>query len=74
LRPQFKLRTAVGRHKGLGAELYRQLIQIGRDEKLKRVVSNMLPENREMRAVCVKHRFKMYSNVAENMIRAELDL
>ncbi len=61
-------------HKGLGTELYRQLIQIGREEKLKKVISNMLPENREMRAVCLKHGFKMYSNLEENMIRAELDL
>jgi len=64
----------AAQHKGLGTELYRRLIQIGRDEKLKRVISNMLPENREMRAVCVKHGFKMYSNLEENMIRAELDL
>jgi len=64
----------AAQHKGLGTELYRRLIQIARDEKLKRVVSNMLPENREMRAVCVKCGFKMYSSMEENMIRAELDL
>ena len=64
----------AAQHKGLGTELYRRLIQIAREEKLKRVVSNMLPENREMRAVCVKTGFKMYSNLEENMIRAELDL
>jgi acetyltransferase len=64
----------AAQHKGLGTELYRRLIQIARDEKLKRVISNMLPENREMRAVCVKTGFKMYSNLEENMIRAELDL
>jgi acetyltransferase len=64
----------AAQHKGLGTELYRRLIQIARDEKLKRVESNMLPENREMRAVCVKTGFKMYSSVEENMIRAELDL
>src|SRR5208283_1737749 len=61
-------------HKGLGTELYRRLIQIARDERLKRVVSNMLPENREMRAVCTKTGFKMYSSLEENMILAELDL
>src|SRR5271157_2709752 len=64
----------AAQHKGLGTELYRRLIHFAREEKLKRVVSNMLPENREMRAVCVKCGFKMYSSLEENMIRAELDL
>jgi acetyltransferase len=64
----------AAQHKGIGTELYRLLIQIARDEKLKRVFSKMLPENREMRALCVKHGFKMFSNSEDNMIRAELEL
>ncbi|MDR3747012.1 MAG: bifunctional acetate--CoA ligase family protein/GNAT family N-acetyltransferase [Acidobacteriota bacterium] len=64
----------AAQHKGLGTELYRRLIQIARDEKLKMVVSNMLPENREMRALCVKHGFKLMSSLEDNMIRAELEL
>jgi acetyltransferase len=64
----------AAQHKGLGTELYRRLIQIARDEKIKMVVSNMLPENREMRALCVKHGFKMVSSLEDNMIRAELEL
>jgi len=64
----------AAQHKGVGTELYRRLIQFAREEKLKRVISNMLPENREMRAVCVKCGFKMYSSMEENMILAELDL
>jgi acetyltransferase len=66
--------TDAAQHKGLGTELYRRLIEFARDEKLKMVVSNMLPENREMRALCVKHGFKMFSNLEDNMIRAELAL
>jgi acetyltransferase len=61
-------------HKGLGTELYRRLIQVASDEKLSRVVSNMLPENREMRAICTKLGFKMISSLEDNMIRAELEL
>ena len=61
-------------HKGLGTELYRRLIQLAREEKLSKVVSNMLPENREMRAICVKLGFKMLSSLEDNMIRAELKL
>jgi hypothetical protein len=54
--------------------LYRLLIRIARDEKLKMVVSNMLIENREMRAMCVRYGFKIFSNSEDNMIRAELRL
>ncbi len=61
-------------HKGLGTELYRRLIQYGREEKLGKLVSNMLPENREMRALCTKLGFKMFSSLEDNMILAELDL
>ena len=61
-------------HKGLGTELYRQLVQLARDEKLSKVISNMLPENREMRAMCVRLGFQMFSNLEDNMIRGELEL
>ena len=64
----------AAQHKGLGTELYRRLIKVAQDDKLGRLVSNMLPENREMRAVCVKLGFKMFSNLEDNMIRAELDI
>src|ERR1022692_633799 len=66
--------TDTAQHKGLGSELYRRMIEFARDEKLKRVVSTMLPENREMRAVCVKHGFKMFASMEDNLIRAELEL
>ncbi len=64
----------AAQHKGLGTELYTRLIQVARDAKIKKLISIMLPENREMRALCVKLGFKMFSDLEENMIRAELDL
>ena len=64
----------AAQHKGLGTELYSRLIAVARDERLKKLISNMLPENREMRALCVKIGFKMYSSLEDNMIRAELEL
>ena len=64
----------AAQHKGLGTELYTRLIAVAREAKLKKLISNMLPENREMRALCVKLGFKMFSNLEDNMIRAELDL
>jgi acetyltransferase len=66
--------TDEAQHKGLGTELYRRLIEVARAEKLSKVVSNMLPENREMRALCQKLGFQMFSNLEDNMIRAELEL
>ena len=38
-------------HKGLGTELYTRLIEVAREAKIKKLVSVMLPENREMRAL-----------------------
>jgi acetyltransferase len=37
---------------GLGSELYRQLLQIARAERLHKIHSNMLRENIEMKAIC----------------------
>jgi acetyltransferase len=64
----------AAQHKGLGTELYRRLIELAREEKLGKLVANMLPENREMRGLCVKLGFKMFSSLEDNMIRAELHL
>ena len=61
-------------HKGLGTELYTRLIEVAREAKIKKLVSVMLPENREMRALCVRLGFKMHSSLEDNMIRAELDI
>jgi acetyltransferase len=61
-------------HQGLGTELYSRLVQVAREEKLTKVISNMLPENREMRAMCTRLGFEMFSSLEDNMIRAELEL
>ena len=64
----------AAQHKGLGTELYTRLIEVAREAKIKKLVSVMLPENREMRALCTRLGFKMYSSLEDNMIRAELDM
>ena len=64
----------AAQHKGLGTELYRRLINVAREEGVGKLISNMLPENKEMRALCVKLGFKMFSSLEDNMIRAELTL
>jgi len=59
---------------GMGTELYRRLVSVARDEKLKRVVSTILTENREMRAICQKLGFRMESDLEDGTIKAELDV
>jgi acetyltransferase len=59
-------------HQGLGTELYRRLAQIARDEKIARIVSTMLGENREMRAICQKLGFRIHADPEEQTVKAEL--
>ena len=61
-------------HQGLGTALYQRLIAIAKDEGLRRVVSTILTENREMRAICQKHGFKLQADMEDGTIRAELEL
>ncbi|HLX74896.1 MAG TPA: GNAT family N-acetyltransferase, partial [Terriglobales bacterium] len=61
-------------HQGLGTELYRRLAQIARDEKIARIVSTMLGENREMRAICQKLGFRIQMDLEEQTVKAELEV
>ena len=59
---------------GLGTELLARLLDIGRDEKLERVVAEILPENEGMRRVCSKLGFKFRKVPDSNTIYAEIEL
>ena len=59
---------------GLGTELARRLIQVGRDENSDRIFADILPENVEMQRICEKLGFKMIHNVKESLIWAEIEL
>ncbi len=59
-------------HQGLGTELLRQLVQIGRDEGLARIGADILPENRAMQRICEKVGFHLERSV--DLIKADLDL
>ncbi len=61
-------------HHGLGTELVRRSIQVARAEKLKRVISNILPENFEMRAVCQRLGFSLTHDVEDGVVRGVLEL
>jgi acetyltransferase len=59
-------------HQGMGTELYRRLITVAHDEKAKMVVSTILAENREMRAICQKLGFTLHADLQDGTVRAEL--
>jgi acetyltransferase len=61
-------------HLGMGTELYRRLITIARNEKLRRLVSTILAENNEMRAICQKLGFRMKADMDEGTVAAVLEL
>lgn len=59
---------------GLGPELLRRLVQIGRDEKLSRIVASIDLENREMRVVSERAGFTVSYDAEEQLMMAHLDL
>jgi acetyltransferase len=59
--------------KGLGRELFRQMLKIARDEKLGKVLINMSEENIEMIAICRRLGFNLANRSAEDkLVLAEL--
>ncbi|MBI3802969.1 MAG: bifunctional acetate--CoA ligase family protein/GNAT family N-acetyltransferase [Nitrospirae bacterium] len=60
--------------KGLGTELLRRLIQIGRDEHLKRIRADILADNLPMQRICKKLGFRLRRQVGDPLVAAELDL
>jgi acetyltransferase len=61
-------------HHGLGKENYRRLLEIARAEKIGRVVSTMLAENREMRAICKGLGFHLQIDMEDQLVKAEIRL
>lgn len=61
-------------HKGLGTELLRQLIQVGRDEKLQRITGDILAENLGMQRVCRQLGFHLQYSPEDQLMKAELEL
>jgi acetyltransferase len=59
---------------GLGTELLKRLIAIGRDEKLSRISANILPENHAMQHVSKKLGFKLHRNANNQDFKAEIIL
>jgi acetyltransferase len=60
--------------RGLGTQLLRMLLQVGRDERLRRITASILPENREMQGVAQKSGFRLRHVPEEQVVKAEIDL
>jgi acetyltransferase len=77
-RPEAELAALVQdelQGKGLGVELYRRLIEIARQQKLTKVHSDMLGENKEMQHLCKRLGFTLSApDLEDNLVLAELTL
>jgi len=60
--------------RGLGTELLRQLLQVGKDEQLNRVGADILFDNLAMQKVCKKLGFNLVRSPAEQLMKAEIQL
>jgi acetyltransferase len=61
-------------HRGLGVELLKRLVNIGREEKLARIFGDILPENRDMLRVCEKLGFRSRHSAQDGVVRADIEL
>jgi acetyltransferase len=60
--------------KAIGAILLERLIQVGRDEKITRIIGDILPENNGMQRLCEKLGFRLEQTVGDPVIKAVIDL
>lgn len=77
-RPEAELAALVQdgfQGKGIGPELYLRLIQVAKDQRLTKVHSNMLGENKEMQHLCKKMGFRLSApDLEDNLVLAEMHL
>jgi acetyltransferase len=60
--------------RGLGTEMLRRLIQIGRNEQIKRITADILPDNLAMQRVCEKVGFRLDRRSELGVVGAEIEL
>ena len=59
---------------GLGTEILRRLGRVGQDQRLQRIVAEILPENRGVQRIFAKLGYVLHYEAEEGVVRAELDL
>ena len=60
--------------RGLGTELLRRLLEIARNEGIRRISANMLAENLEMQAVSTRLGFRILPQPEDDMVQAVYDV
>jgi acetyltransferase len=60
--------------RGLGTELLRRLVAIGRDEQMRCISAVVLPQNRGMLRICEKLGFHIYCDAGDRLVHVELAL
>ncbi|WP_421656376.1 bifunctional acetate--CoA ligase family protein/GNAT family N-acetyltransferase [Leptothermofonsia sp. ETS-13] len=58
--------------RGLGTELLRRLLQVGRDEHLDRITAEILSDNSGMQRVCEKLDFRISRTADPSVVKAEI--
>jgi acetyltransferase len=58
--------------RGLGFELVRRLVEIGRAEKLERIIADILPDNSAMQKICRRLGFHLRDLFGEGVIKADI--
>jgi acetyltransferase len=59
---------------GLGTELLRRLVQVGRDAGVDRITADILPDNRDMQVVSTRVGFTCRFVPEEGVVKADLSL
>jgi acetyltransferase len=57
---------------GLGTELLRRLLEVGKAEGLRRITAHILPDNLPMQRLCQKVGFTLHLDTREEVIQAEI--
>ena len=60
--------------RGLGSELLRRLLDIGRHEKVRCITAEILTENYAMQKICERLGFHMERDAEEGVVKARIDL
>ncbi len=61
-------------YRGLGTQLLRRLLEVGRDEQLQSISAEILSENGAMQRVCEKLGFQIQRTADVSVVRAEIIL
>jgi acetyltransferase len=59
---------------GLGTELVRRLLHVGREENIHRVTAEVLPQNRAMQRICERLGFRLHHDRKAEVVKVEIDL